>query len=63
MEARLTSVDGAVELPEPSSDLRVHLALARWVLWERVPVGAVRLADLVASNTLISIRSSDASTP
>lgn len=41
-----TGVDGGVQLHEARGDLRHHLAPPHRVLRERVPVGAVRLADL-----------------
>ena len=41
-----TCFDGGLQLAQAGGDLRVHLALPRGVLRERVPVCAERLADL-----------------
>ena len=42
----LTSLNGGMQLLQPRSDLRIHLALALWLFWEWVAVGAKSLTDL-----------------
>ena len=44
-----TSFNGGMQLPKAHGDLRHHLAPPRRVFRERVPVGAVRLANLCSS--------------
>ena len=44
---RRASLNGGVQLPEAGSDLRIHLALPRWLLREGVAIGAKGLADLL----------------